>query len=141
MIWTALCLLCATLLTCLGATPSAFPGRVPGTPEKWCDPGLKVTAGLELWLDAGRQNAARRAYGRPALGSGQKLDTWYDASGHGRHLIQKESPAQPVLTLEGDQAAVRFDGRQQHFSLPGLGRSSRAVTVFVVAAPFSNRGH
>jgi putative heme-binding domain-containing protein len=100
-----------------------------------------VTAGLELWLDAGRQNAARRAHGRPALGSGQKLDTWYDASGHGRHLIQKEGRAQPVLTLEGDQAAVRFDGRQQHFSLPGLGRSARAMTVFVVAAPFSNRGN
>jgi putative heme-binding domain-containing protein len=100
-----------------------------------------VTAGLELWLDAGRQNAARQAYGRPALRPGQILDTWYDASGHRRHLIQKDIPAQPVLTVDGDHTAVRFDGRQQHFSLPGLRRSSREVTVFVVAAPFSNRGN
>ena len=32
--------------------------------EPWADPGLKVTRGLVLWLDAGRLNAARKAHGR-----------------------------------------------------------------------------
>src|SRR4051812_10083646 len=133
-----LLLLCAALLGGAGPVP-AGPASTP--PEKWCAPGLKVTAGLELWLDAGRQNAARQSAGRPALSPGQKLDTWYDASGQGRHLVQKDPQAQPVLVLQEGHAAVRFDGRQQHFSLAGLGRSSREITVFVVAAPFANRGN
>src|SRR5262245_59472786 len=135
----ALRLLCLTVIAqAIPSTASAQGGARP--PEKWCAPGLKVTDGLELWLDAGRQNAARRALGRPELGPGQKLDAWYDASGHGRHLTQKDTAAQPTLALHGEHAAVRFDGRRQHFTLAGLGRSFKEVTVFVVAAPFSNRG-
>src|SRR5207237_247008 len=78
----AVWLLCATALAIQGA---AFTGGGPKPVESWCSPGLKVTAGLELWLDASRQNAARKAHGRPELQPGQPLDTWYDASGNRRH--------------------------------------------------------
>jgi putative heme-binding domain-containing protein len=117
-----------------------FAGPRPRSAESWVAPGLKVTAALELWLDAARQNAARRALGLPERKAGDRLDAWYDASGHGRHLTQKEHQAQPTLILENNHAAIRFDGRGQHFTLPGLGRSFRELTVFAVTAPFSNRG-
>src|SRR5947209_6309570 len=84
-------------------------GPTPRPVEGWAAPGLKVTAGLELWLDAARQNAARRALGRPERKAGERIDVWYDASGHGRHLTQKDPQAQPTLILEGKHAAVRFD--------------------------------
>jgi putative heme-binding domain-containing protein len=133
--WSACC------VAILGATMlAALAGTAPRSAEKWAAPGLKVIRGLELWLDAGRQNAARRALGQPEIKPGQPVDTWYDASGQGRHLIQKDVQARPTLTVQGNHIAVRFDGRRQHFSLPGLGRSFKEVTVFVVAVPFSNRG-
>jgi hypothetical protein len=64
--------------------------------EPWADPGLKVTRGLLLWLDAGRLNAARRAFGRPEAVDGGKVGVWYDGSGHGRHFAQMREQAQPV---------------------------------------------
>ncbi|HYT94263.1 MAG TPA: hypothetical protein VEL76_36440, partial [Gemmataceae bacterium] len=133
-------LLGAVALVALANASVGFAGTTPRPPEKWAARGLKVTAGLELWLDGGRQNAARQAYGRPNLDSGQPLDTWYDASGHGRHLSQKAAAAQPCLVLQGNHAAVRFDGQKQHFTLSGLDGNFKEVTLFIVAVPFSNRG-
>src|SRR5262245_62288071 len=57
--------------------------------EKWADPALKIINGMMLWLDAGRQNLARTPYSKPALWSGGPIDVWYDASGHGMHLVQQ----------------------------------------------------
>src|SRR5689334_6898468 len=56
--------------------------------EPWADPGLKVTRGLALWIDAGRLNAARKTQGQAEVSDGARVDTWYDGSGHGRHLTQ-----------------------------------------------------
>jgi putative heme-binding domain-containing protein len=108
--------------------------------ENWADKRLPVTDGLELWLDAARQNAARRARGEATVADGQKLDVWYDASGHGRHLAQKDVRSQPAFAAGEGYRAVRFDGETQHLSRAGLGRSYQDLTVFVVAAPFSNAG-
>src|SRR5947207_482884 len=46
------------ILCALGATP----GRGA---EDWADPNLKVTDGLEVWLDGARQNSARLALKQP----------------------------------------------------------------------------
>ncbi len=39
----------------------------PPNPEEWADPNLKVTDGLELWLDAARQNVAGEPRNCPIL--------------------------------------------------------------------------
>jgi putative heme-binding domain-containing protein len=119
-------------------------GILPPNParavEPWADPNLKVTAGLEVWLDAARQNAARKAGNLPELSSGQAIEVCYDGSGHGRHLTQKDSAARPIYFSDGGYSALRFDGVRQHLTLSGQGRSYKAVTVFVVVAPFANPG-
>ncbi len=108
-----------------------------GAAEKWAHPGLHVTGGLVLWLDAGRIPEARRGRGLPEVRDGGPLDIWHDASGHGRHLIQKDAATRPLFQADG---AVRFDGEGAFLSLRGLGLSFRDLTVFVVATPFSNPG-
>jgi len=108
--------------------------------EDWADPGLKVTDGLEVWLDAARQNAARRALKIPEVRGGLPLDTWLDASGHRRHLTQKDAAAQPFFQASDGYTAVRFDGERQYLTRSALARSYRAVTIFLVAVPFANAG-
>ena len=81
-------------LLALGATARA---EDKVAKEKWADTALPVTSGLELWLDAGRLNAARKAKGEKEIADGDKVETWYDASGHGRNLTQKNSEAQPTF--------------------------------------------
>src|SRR5207247_2368447 len=51
-------------------------------PEPWTDGRLTVKDGLEVWLDASRQNAARLAKQLPALNDGRPLDIWFDGSGN-----------------------------------------------------------
>jgi putative heme-binding domain-containing protein len=108
--------------------------------EKWSDPHLKVPTGLVLWLDAGRQGAARVANGKSALHDGSPVDVWYDASGTGLHLVQQFAASQPHYAIAGDLAAVRFDGTAACLGLNGLKRSLDEFTVFVVIAPRSNPG-
>jgi putative heme-binding domain-containing protein len=108
--------------------------------ELWADPKLKITDGLEIWLDAARQNTARRALKLPELSPGAPLAVWYDATGKGRHLIQNDAAARPVFQSKDGYVAVRFDGERQHLTLPGLDRAFKEVTVFLVAAPFGNAG-
>ncbi|MCI0455870.1 MAG: ThuA domain-containing protein [Gemmataceae bacterium] len=108
--------------------------------EGWADPNLPVTDGLEVWLDAARQNAARRALKKPEVVSGAPLDVCYDASGKGRHLLQKDPAARPVFQAAAGYTALRFAGERQHLARTGLDRSYRDVTVFLVAAPFANPG-
>ncbi len=105
-------------------------------PEAWADPSLKVTRGLALWLDAGRLNAARQAQGRPELREGARVDVWYDGSGHGRHLSQPDSKAQPLFTGQ----ALRFDGETSALERAGEGPRFRDLTLFVVATAFRNPG-
>src|SRR5690348_16669163 len=109
-------------------------------PETWRHPALKATAGLQLWLDAGRQNAARAALHRPQLRHGDKVDAWYDASGNGRHLLQKDGPAQPSFHDTTGVVAIRFDGDETYLVLRDLKQTYREMTIFLVATPFANPG-
>jgi putative heme-binding domain-containing protein len=117
-------------------------GADPATsrPEKWADPRLKVTDGLSLWLDAGRQQAARTAHQKPALPDGGRVDIWYDASGNGLNLVQRFQPSQPQYVPAGERAVVRFDGQDDWLGLSGLNRRLDAFSVFLVTAPRSNAG-
>jgi putative heme-binding domain-containing protein len=100
----------------------------------WADPKLPVREGLEAWYDVGRQVDARRALGKPAPAG--PIDVLYDASGRERHAAAPDEAARP-LWMDG---RLRFDGLRQHL-LAAWGRgSANELTIFVVAAPFSNRG-
>jgi putative heme-binding domain-containing protein len=129
------CLACLLAVLPIG-TPT-FGRDEPLKPlEPWADPGLKVTRGLRLWLDAGRLNAARKAHGLPEVSDGMRVDTWYDASGHGWDVTQTREDARPTF-LEG---ALRFDGEATYLERPGLKTRMGEFTLFVVAAPLSNGG-
>ncbi|MHC5539387.1 hypothetical protein ACYOEI_14305, partial [Singulisphaera rosea] len=104
--------------------------------EPWAEPALKVTRGLAFWLDAGRLLDARKALGKGPLNTGDKVDVWYDASGRRRHVAQSQSEAQPVY----QDGAIRFDGDKAAFEWSQPGWSTRDLTIFVVAAPFTNSG-
>jgi tetratricopeptide (TPR) repeat protein len=117
-----------------------FEARVTRGPERWAAPGLRVVEGLELWLDAARLNAARQALGQAPLKAGDAVETWFDASGKGRHVGQAVQAARPVLVRAGEDWLVRFDGADDHLRRTGLKRSLDACTVFVVAAPRANPG-
>lgn len=102
----------------------------------WADPGLPVTGGLVLWLDAERLDAARVAHGLPALPDGSWVDVWHDASGHGRHLAQPREEAQPTIV----DGALRFDGEASYLERRGNALRLADFTLFLVAAPLSNSG-
>ncbi len=104
--------------------------------ESWADPGLKVTRGLVLWLDAGRLNAARKAHGRAEISDLARVGIWYDGSGNGRHVAQLRPEAQPVY-VEG---ALRFDGEKSFLERAGAAARLEDLTLFIVAAPFANVG-
>jgi len=111
-------------------------GAAPRPLEPWADPGLKVTRGLALWLDAGRLNAARKAHGQPEVSDGMRVDSWSDASGRGWDLTQPREDARPKY-LDG---ALRFDGEATFLERAGLKERLGEFTLFVVAAPLSNGG-
>jgi putative heme-binding domain-containing protein len=108
--------------------------------EDWADPALKVTDGLQAWLDAAPQTAARRALKLPELQSGRAIDTWLDASGKRRDLTQKDAAAQPIFHAADGYTALRFDGERRHLNRTAIDASFRALTVFLVATPFGNAG-
>jgi glucose/arabinose dehydrogenase len=118
---------CATVLVFSLAIQSA------SAVEKWADTGLPVTDGLVVWLDASRLRHAI-----PPIKDGDALEHWPDGSGHKRNLSQSETRGRPTYRLSGDFHAVRFNGQETHLRLSGIGRSFRELTVFVVAAPYSN---
>ncbi len=100
------------------------------------NPGVPVSEGLVLWLDAGRLDAARKEHGKPPFKNGDKVDVWYDASGQGRHVGQSDPLAQPVF----QDGAVRFDGAKSFLELADQRQSYGELTVVVVAAPVANSG-
>src|SRR4051812_7950887 len=75
--------------------------------EDWADPNLKVTDGLQVWLDAARLNAARRAAKLSELADGQAIDAWLDSSGNRRHVVQKDAALQPFYQSNDGYTAVR----------------------------------
>jgi putative heme-binding domain-containing protein len=128
---------CAALVAALALTAIGNLSAV----ERWADESLPVTDGLELWLDASRQNAARRSLGKPALRNEQKLEVCNDASGRGSHLVARDQPSRPTIVLLEGHRAVRFDGSQQYLSLSPFRSPVKDLTVFLVAVPFSNPGN
>lgn len=108
-----------------------------GAVEPWTDAKLPVADGVALWLDASRIDAARKANKQPA---DTKLETWFDGSGHGRHLKQPLAAARPALVKVGDAVVVRFDGEDDHFRFTGGKGELKAFTAFVVVAPRANPG-
>jgi len=101
--------------------------------EKWADPNLPVTAGLELWLDADRTNG-------PTPSSDGPIEIWYDASGKGRRLRQSVEAAQPTRLSVGKSSVVRFDGVDDHLRAMKLVTELETFTLFVTAAPRQNPG-
>jgi glucose/arabinose dehydrogenase len=108
--------------------------------EKWADPGLKVTQGLTLWLDAARQNPARKEYGKPELRTSDRVEDWFDSSGRGFHLIQKVATIQPIYREAEGFRAVQFDGSSTYMARGPVGKDFNNFTLFVVAVPLSNWG-
>lgn len=102
--------------------------------EKWADPKLTVSAGLELWLDASR------AGGDKPVPLDGKLETWADASGKGRHLRQPTADARPNRVPVAGLAVVRFDGVDDHLRAVKQKAEVEQFTLFVVAAPRQNAG-
>jgi putative heme-binding domain-containing protein len=99
-----------------------------------------VTEGLVLWLDAARQGEARQANKQSSIASGNQIGVWFDGSGLSHHLVQRIGSAQPMLFFASDDAAVRFDGQDDHLMRTGPAESLEAFTAFVVAAPRANPG-
>jgi putative heme-binding domain-containing protein len=144
---------CSTLLAALGARQytqamirNVIISLLVASPlpaysaEKWADPALQPPAGLVLWLDAARQQAAWQAHGRTLL-SGALMDVFYDASGNGIDLVQRVQASQPRFISAGPQAVIRFDGKDDFLGLAGLKRRLDSCTMFLVAAPRSNPGY
>ena len=99
-----------------------------------------VKDGLLLHLDAASQSAARQSAGLPAIGNGRPLDRWLDSSGGPLVATQPAAVARPVYRADEREAFVRFDGKDDVLVVPTAKRRMREVTVFMLAAPRSNRG-
>src|SRR5439155_21767838 len=130
-----------TTTLCLTTTASA------AALEPWADDMLPVKDGLELWLDASRENTSRTA--APASGRGQELpripngaplDTWHDASGNKRDVRQLVPAARPHLVQSPQGTAVRFDGKDDFLLGSGPDKAPTNFTVFVQASARTNQG-
>jgi putative heme-binding domain-containing protein len=109
--------------------------------EPWADERLLVKDGLQVWLDATRENAARDAGKLPRLTEGDdRVDAWHDASGNRHHARQTTAQAQPRLHTDKDFTVVRFDGMDDHLANADWAGSVDEVTVIIVAAVQSNAG-
>ncbi|RYD40729.1 MAG: hypothetical protein EOP85_13770, partial [Verrucomicrobiaceae bacterium] len=115
----------ATLLILILALP------VRAESARWADHTIPVKAGLELWLDASRENEAREAHYMNRLADGQAMEIWHDSSGRSRHLAQWSSVFRPLWR----SGAVEFLGDDYLAALLNPGLESRECTIFIVAAP------
>lgn len=109
---------------------------ISANPARWADPSLPVGEGLELWLDASRENEAREAYYMNRLTEGQGMELWHDSSGNSRHLTQWSAAMRPAWR----QGTVSFDGDDFLAALLTPGLESKTCTAFVVAAPEGSTG-
>lgn len=125
---------CAALVVACWATASR-------SAEPWADARLPVAEGLQVWLDATRENAARAAAKQPPLAEGSdRVDVWHDASGHGRHVVQESAESRPRFHADKDATAVRFDGIDDALANTGWGADLDELTVIVAVAPRANAG-
>ena len=111
--------------------------------EKWADPRLPVSEGLEVWLDATTLAAATEANGASPPRAGGAVATWFDASGTKRDARQDAPGKRPVYVPDrGSPKApvVQFDGRDDAVLADVDGLDLRDFTLFVVASPYSNQG-
>src|SRR3989442_13838135 len=79
-VWTRVFVVLAIVLA--GTTTGA-------ATEPWGDQRLPVKDGLEVWLDASRQNAARLAKQLPGLNDGRPVEGWFDGSGNQIDIVQR----------------------------------------------------
>src|ERR1043166_4524282 len=114
--------------------------RIAAATEPWADSHLPVKDGLVLWLDASSQKAARLSRQLPSLVDGAAVDVWFDGSGRDCHLSQAVEASRPHLRVEGANAAVAFDGKDDFLSASNVRLGFSNATLFVHAAPLSNAG-
>src|SRR5436853_7275933 len=75
--------------------------------EKWADPRLPVTDGLDVWFDATTLAAASEANGSSPPRAGGAVATWFDGSGHTRDARQDAPGKRPQYRVDlATQAAV-----------------------------------
>ncbi|RYD18660.1 MAG: hypothetical protein EOP88_21795, partial [Verrucomicrobiaceae bacterium] len=98
---------------------------------RWADATIPLKDGLELWLDASRENEAREAHYMNRLADAQAMEVWHDSSGKSRHLTQWSSVFRPLWR----NGAVEFLGDDYLAALLSPGLESRECTIFVVASP------
>ncbi|MBA4104163.1 MAG: hypothetical protein C0485_00265 [Pirellula sp.] len=126
------CLIVASLLNAAAGSGAEQPA--------WVNPELTVTDGLVLWVDASVQSAALALFGIGEYATDAPVEKWLDGSGYDRHLLQPDEKNRPKIRVDGRLAAMRFDGRSAHLSLKDAGLQFDELTIFIVAAPFSNEG-
>lgn len=115
----------------------SLPSLARAEVARWADMTIPVKEGLELWLDASRENEAREAHYMNRLADGQRMEFWHDSSGHSRHLTQWSDAARP--SWKG--GIVNFDGDDYLAALLTPGLESRNSTFFIVAAPDQSAGN
>lgn len=118
----------ATLLALAVLCSAAFAAELP------------VKDGLLLHLDTANQPALRKAAALPSVGHGRPLERWLDASPRAFVAAQSLSANRPVFRADDVEALVRFDGKDDYLALSVGKRRVNEVTLFVLAAPRSNRG-
>jgi putative heme-binding domain-containing protein len=111
-----------------------------GEIERWADPALPVKENLVLWLDAGKQAAARAAVSLSAASPRGPVGLVFDGSGSRLDLVQRNGEAQPRLVALQDRAVLRFDGKDDCLERSSAHLKLEAATIFLVAAPASNLG-
>src|SRR5260370_5938532 len=114
--------------------------------EEWADPKLKVTGGLELWLDASRINQAAPYFRQPSIANRDKVETWFDASGHRRHARQIQSAFRPIYRKDltpgpFSPAAIYFDGLDDRLNISDVGKDLQDATIFIVGSPQTMAGN
>ncbi|WP_193213765.1 DUF7133 domain-containing protein [Luteolibacter marinus] len=107
----------------------AIPAR--GDIARWADGRIPVTDGLELWLDATRENEAREAHYMNRLENGQGMEIWHDSSGRSRHLVQWSAEARPSFR----DGSAAFDGGDYLAALLTEPVAGKGFTAFLVTAP------
>jgi len=115
--------------------------RAIAEPAAWTDSKLPVRDGLVGWYDGVAEDVARKAGNLAPIKSGEPVDRWHDGSGHGRHLVQAQPDRRPVFRADENLRFIRFDGQSQYLAAEQLGLALDEVTIFLVAAPFSNDGY
>ncbi len=115
--------------------------------EPWADDQLPVRAGLELWLDASRENPARTPSKKfrpkeelPRIPNGAPLDIWHDASGHKRDVVQFVPSARPRVIQGLRGTTVRFDGKDDFLMMSRREQDLTNFTIFIQTAPRTNEG-